>query len=99
MRLLVSGFVAFVLLLEAVEGTESFILHGGGIANINCLDGSTVQGQVEFSAVQNGNKSISGNWTLDSSGSPGLSPLLVFRKVFSMAVISPSLIYSWKGDK
>lgn len=68
-----SGFVAFVLLLEAVEGTESFILHGGGIANINCLDGSTVQGQVEFSAVQNGNKSISGNWTLDSSGSPGLS--------------------------
>ena len=55
------------------EGCNSFLIHGGGIANINCPEGSSVQGDVAFVAVKNRNTTISGNWTIDGFDNLGSS--------------------------
>lgn len=75
------------------EENRSFLIHGGGVANISCPEGSSIQADVAFVAVENRNATLSGNWTIDSQGSisssaNSLNDGLIYRGNLSTAKFS-----------
>jgi hypothetical protein len=72
--LLLLHLVLFALFAQHVFATSnSTTIHGGGIANIGCPDGSTVNTVVSFVAAKLANGTIAGNWTLSTGESMSAS--------------------------
>jgi hypothetical protein len=74
--LLLTFFLSSPLLIHIAYATDqtanSIIVHGGGMANIGCPDGSSVDTDISFDAVKSVNGTILGNWTIDSTESASL---------------------------
>jgi hypothetical protein len=70
-------FILFSLFTQIAFGigqaSKSTIIHGGGAASIGCPDGSTVDTVVSFVAEKLANRTIAGNWTIDSLEDAGVS--------------------------
>lgn len=75
--LLLLFLLLFPLLVQITYATEqttnSTVIHGGGIASIDCPDGSSVDTDVSFVAIKFANGTILGNWTIDSIEGMSLS--------------------------
>jgi len=65
--------LSFPLLIQIGYATEqttnstTTVIHGGGMASIDCPDGSSVDTDVSFVAMIFANGTILGNWTIDST--------------------------------
>jgi hypothetical protein len=74
--LLLTFFLSTPLLIHIAYATDqtanSIIVHGGGMANIECPGGSSVDTDISFDAVKSVNGTILGNWTIDSTESTSL---------------------------
>jgi hypothetical protein len=77
--LLLLFLLLFPLLMQIGYATEqttnstTTVIHGGGIASIDCPDGSSVDTDVSFVAMIFDNGTIRGNWTIDSTEGTSLS--------------------------
>jgi hypothetical protein len=71
--LLLLLLLSFPLLIQMGYATEqttnstTTVVHGGGMASIDCPDGSSVDTDVSFVAMIFANGTILGNWTIDST--------------------------------
>jgi hypothetical protein len=72
--LLLLFLLLFPLLIHIAYATEqttnpttTTIIHGGGMASIDCPDGSSVDTDVSFVAMIFANGTIQGNWTIDTT--------------------------------
>ena len=52
---------------QTTNPTTTTVIHGGGMASIDCPDGSSVDTDVSFVAMIFTNGTILGNWTIDST--------------------------------
>jgi hypothetical protein len=61
-------FSPFIHITYATNQTANFItIHGGGMTNIDCPDGSSVDSDLSFVVAKSYNGTILGNWTIDST--------------------------------
>jgi hypothetical protein len=61
-------FSPFIHITYATNQTANFTtIHGGGMTNIDCPDGSSVDSDLSFVVARSGNGTILGNWIIDST--------------------------------
>ena len=61
-------FSSFIHIIYATIQTTNFTtIHGGGMTNIDCPDGSSVDSDLSFVVAKSDNGTILGNWTIDST--------------------------------
>ena len=58
---------------EQTTNSTTTVIHGGGMASIDCPDGSSVDTDVSFVAMISSNGTILGNWTIDTTEGTSLS--------------------------
>jgi hypothetical protein len=60
-------FSPFIHITYATNQTANFTtIHGGGMTNIDCPDGSSVDSDLSFVVAKSDNETILGNWTINS---------------------------------